>query len=158
MWRVTQRWGKAHLSGPMGCSGLGLGSRRRNGYVLRGLSDHLAESGPWPCGCKKEGQQRCQVSDKIHHELTQLPQNKGFGVLKRKQPSREREKKKLNSATTDVSYYIGVCVFSRWWHYISVTGLLHEFPAGCTVVVVMRRTSWTRDETIWIKKRKKFVL
>lgn len=86
----------AHLSGPMGCSGLGLGSRRRNGYVSQGLSDHLAESGPWPCGCKKEGQQRYQVNEKKYHELTQLPQNKGFGVLKRKQPSREKKTEQYN--------------------------------------------------------------
>lgn len=37
----------AHLYELMGCSGFGLGSRRRNDCGAQVLSDHNAESGPW---------------------------------------------------------------------------------------------------------------
>ena len=52
----------AHPCEPAGCSGFGLGSRRRSGYEQQGLSDHAGGSGPWTSGGRatKESKEHCE--------------------------------------------------------------------------------------------------
>lgn len=134
MWCKAQKTRMSHLCVLTGYSGCGLGTRKRNGYGPRGLSDHAAESGPSTSRSRVRRQRKVQ--------MVSTKRNKAY-ITKGKQSW---------SGLRSDAYYTSAGALCWWCNCITVAALSHWFPAGCSGLVGMRRTTWTPNKDIWMKK------